>query len=99
MITNATAQSAAPAVNDIRDIKPPIDIPNSLAWLWWGLVALATVAAIFFLWRWWRKRGSQIAFVPPVPAHIRAKQKLEQALALIALPKPFVVAVSDTTRM
>jgi len=98
MITNATAQSAAPAVNDIRDIKPPIDIPNSLAWLWWGLAALAAVAAIFFLWRWWMKRRSQIAFVPPVPAHIRAKQKLEEALALIAQPKPFVVAVSDTAR-
>jgi hypothetical protein len=98
MITNATAQSAAPAVNDIRDIKPPIDIPNSLAWLWWGLAALTAVAAIFFLWRWWMKRRSQIAFVPPVPAHIRAKQKLEQALALIAQPKPFVVAVSDTAR-
>jgi len=35
---------------------------------------------------------------PPVPAHIRAKQKLQQALALITQPKPFVVAVSDTAR-
>jgi hypothetical protein len=37
-------------------------------------------------------------FVPPVPAHVRAKQKLDEALALIAQPKPFVVAVSDTAR-
>jgi hypothetical protein len=35
---------------------------------------------------------------PPVPAHVRAKQKLEEALALITQPKPFVIAVSDTAR-
>jgi hypothetical protein len=50
------------------------------------------------LWKWWQKRRAQIAFVPPVPAHIRAKQKLEEALALISQPKPFVIAVSDAAR-
>jgi hypothetical protein len=39
-----------------------------------------------------------VAIVLPIPAHIRAKQKLEEALALIAHPKPFVIAVSDTAR-
>ena len=34
MITNATAQCAAPVANDIRDIKPPIEIPNGWEWLW-----------------------------------------------------------------
>jgi hypothetical protein len=29
---------------------------------------------------------------------VRAKQKLREALALIAQPKPFVIAVSDTAR-
>jgi len=33
-----------------------------------------------------------------VPAHLRAKQKLAAALALISQPKPFVIAVSDTAR-
>ena len=33
-----------------------------------------------------------------IPAHIRAKQKLQEALALIAQPKPFCTAVSDTIR-
>jgi len=33
-----------------------------------------------------------------VPAHVRAKQKLQEALALITQPKPFVIAVSDAAR-
>jgi len=98
MITNATTQTAASVANDIRDIKPPVEIPNGWEWLWWVLAALATIVIAIFVWRWWQKRRSQIAFVPPVPAHVRAKQKLEEALALIAQPKPFVIAVSDTAR-
>jgi hypothetical protein len=41
---------------------------------------------------------TQISIAPPVPAHIRARQKLEEALALISQPKPFVIAVSDAAR-
>ena len=96
MITNATAPIAA--ADDIRDIKPPIEISDGLAWLWWVLAALATIVVLFLIWRWWQKRRAQIVFVPPVPAHVRAKQKLDEALALIAQPKPFVIAVSDTAR-
>ena len=70
MITNATAPIAA--ADDIRDIKPPIEISDGLAWLWWGLAALATIVVLFLIWRWWQKRRAQIVFVPPVPAHVRA---------------------------
>jgi hypothetical protein len=94
----ATNQITAAAANDIRDIKPPIAIPSGLAWLWWTLTALAILIVAALLWRWWRKRRAQVVFVPQVPAHVRAKQKLEDALALIAQPKPFVIAVSDTAR-
>ncbi len=96
MATNQT--SSLPAAPDIRDIKPPIEIPDGLAWLWWTLGLLAAAAIFFALWKWWQKRRSQTVFVPPVPAHIRAKRKLDEALALIAQPKPFVIAVSDTAR-
>ena len=92
-MTNVTAQA-----NDIRDIKPPVDIPNGWEWLWWVLAALAAIAVAVLIWRWWQKRRSQIPVVPPVPAHVRAKEKLAEALALIAQPKPFVIAVSDTAR-
>jgi hypothetical protein len=98
MTTNATAQSAAPVASDIRDIKPPIEIPNGWEWLWITLGILAGAAVLFALWKWWQKRKANVFVEPPVPAHIRAKQKLEEALALISQPKPFVIAVSDTAR-
>jgi hypothetical protein len=90
-MTNAVA-------NDIRDIKPPIDIPNGWAWLWVTLAAAALLVILRFAWLYWQKRRSQILVEPPVPAHIRAKQKLDEALALISKPKEFCVLVSDTIR-
>ena len=98
MITNATQNAVAPVANDIRDIKPPIEISDGWAWLWQALILLALAVAAFLLWRWWKNRKLNIVLPPPIPAHVRAKKKLEQALALIAQPKPFVVAVSDAER-
>lgn len=101
LVTNAPASSTPPSLadaTDIRDIAPPIDIPSGLAWLWWTLGALAVVVAALLLWRWWRKRAAQVPVIPTAPAHVRAKQKLQEALALIAQPKPFVTAVSDAAR-
>ncbi|MDE3066937.1 MAG: DUF4381 family protein [Verrucomicrobiota bacterium] len=84
--------------NDIRDIKPPVAIPNVWAWVWWTLAALAILAIFFLVWRWWRKRRSQIPIVPPVPAHVRARQALAEALGFLGQPKPFCTLVSDTVR-
>src|SRR5450631_1569452 len=94
MITNSTAQTA----NDIRDIKPPIEISDGSTWLWWTLILVALAVAAFLLWRWFKNRKLNIVLPPPVPAHIRAKKKLDEALAFITQPKPFVIAVSDTAR-
>ena len=96
MTTNQTASLAV--ANDIRDIKPPVEIPSGWEWLWWMLGALAVAALLFAAWRWWQKRRSQVPVEPPVPAHIRAKQKLEEALALISQPKQFCILVSGTIR-
>ena len=85
-------------VSDIHDIKPPIDISGSLAWVWWLVLAAAVVVGALVLWYWLKSRKLNVVLPPPVPAHIRAKRKLEQALALITQPKPFVIAVSDTAR-
>ena len=95
MITN----SAASVANDIRDIKSPVEIPSGWEWLWWTLGGLAIAAIVLALWKWWQKRRLQIPMEPPVPAHVRAKQMLEKALALIAQPKPFCILVSDTIRV
>ena len=92
-MTNAAAQAY-----DIRDIKPPVEIPSGLEWLWWTLGALALVALFYALWRYLRKRQAEIRAVPPVPAHVRARQKLQEALDLITRPKPFCILVSDTIR-
>ena len=94
----ATNQTTTLVVNDIRDIKPPVAISNGWEWVWLTLGVLAGAAILFALWKWWQKRQANVPVEPPVPAHIRAKHKLEEALALIAQPKPFVIAVSDTAR-
>ncbi len=91
--------NAAIATNDIRDIKPPVAIPNGWEWLVWTLGVLAVLAVLFLAWKWWQKRRAQVPIVPPVPAHVRAKQKLAEALAVIAQPKLFCILVSDTIRV
>jgi hypothetical protein len=88
-----------PGVQDIRDIKPPIVIPNGWEWLWGTLGVLAVLAALIFAWWLWNKKRSQIPVVPPVPAHIRAKAALAKALEIISQPKEFCVFVSDTVRL
>ena len=98
MITNATPQGASALASDIRDIKPPVEISSGWAWLWWTAAALAVLCAAVLLWRLLKNRKVNIVPPPPVPAHLRAKQKLAEALALISQPKPFVIAVSDTAR-
>ena len=91
----------APAAitNDIRAIKPPVDIPNEWAWLWWTLAiaVAAALAAVALLW--WRKRRAQVLPIPVIPAHVRAKQRLQAALALIHDPRLFCIEVSDVTRI
>ena len=64
----------------------------------WGALALGAAALAFWAWRYWRKRRSQIPPVPVIPAHVRAKQKLREALALIGQPREFCILVSDTVR-
>jgi len=93
--TNNNTASAAP---DIRDIKPPMEIVGGWAWLWWVVLVAAIAVAVLVLWRWRKQRKLNIVPPPPIPAHVRAKRKLDEALALITQPKPFVIAVSDTAR-
>jgi len=89
---------AAQSTNDLRDIKPPVEIPSGWAWVWWGLTALAAAALLFRAWRYWQKRRSELPPVPVIPPHVRAKRKLREALALIGQPREFCILVSDTIR-
>ncbi len=93
-----TAATSSQTAAGLHDIKPPLAVPNGWEWLWWTLVAVAILALLRFAWLWWWKRRSQVPAEPPVPAHVRARQQLGEALALLAQPKPFCVCVSDTVR-
>lgn len=94
MTTNQTTAAAL----DIRDIKPPIEISAGSASLWWVVIFAVLAAAALVLWWWWKNRKQNVAPPPAVPAHVRAKRKLQEALALLSQPKPFVIAVSNTAR-
>lgn len=89
---------SSPATNDLRAIKPPITIPSGWEWLWWLLGLLAVAGLLYWAWHYWQKQRALVPVVPPVPAHVRARQRLQEALALIAQPKPFCILVSDTVR-
>ncbi len=101
LIVSNQVPASVPAVSprvDIRDLKPPVEIPSGSEWLW-VLAALATAALLIWLFmRWLKKRKAQAAIIPFVPAHVRARQRLREALPLIKQPKPFVIAVSDAAR-
>jgi len=98
LATNLPSMLAAQSTNDLRDIKPPVEIPSGWAWVWWGLTALAAAALLFRAWRYWQKRRSELPPVPVIPPHVRAKRKLREALALIGQPREFCILVSDTIR-
>jgi hypothetical protein len=97
--TNLNVSAGTGAVtNALRDIKPPVDIPNPWLWVWWSLALLIVAAILFWAWRYSQKRKGETSSLPTVPAHVRAKQRLREALALIGQPKEFCTAVSDTAR-
>jgi hypothetical protein len=98
-LTNSLT-SAVPgaATNALRDIKPPVEIPSGWAWLLWIGCAVMLAALAYWAWNYWRQKKAQTPAVPAIPAHIRAKQRLAEALSIINRPKEFCILVSDTVR-
>jgi len=95
-ITNVASEGSP--TNALRDIKPPVEIPSGWAWVAWVIGALLVAGLVYLAWRYWQKKKQQIPAAPIVPAHVRAKQKLAEALAIIGQPKEFCILVSDTLR-
>lgn len=91
--------AGAGGTNELRGIKPPVDIPLG-PWPWIiGALALSLLGLLVWLWLRRQRRIRPAAPAVVVPAHVRAKQKLDQALGLISDPRLFCIAVSDATRV
>ena len=89
--------ATASATNDIRGLKDPVAISQGLGWLWASLLVLAALIALLLL----RKKffRAKAAGAPVVPPHIRAKRRLQAALAQIDDPRLFCFEVSETLRV
>jgi hypothetical protein len=100
-VTNSipiSASSASVSTNALRDIKPPVEIPTGWVWALWVLGILLLAALAYLGWQYWMLRRMRAAVVPIIPPHVRAKQKLQEALALLGQPREFCIMVSDTVR-
>ncbi|EEF61293.1 hypothetical protein [Pedosphaera parvula] len=94
-----TNSPALPSTNDIRGIRPPVLIPDVLLWVFIGLGILAAFAIIIFAVIYFLRKSAEPAAIRIIPPHERARQKLQDALALINEPRPFCTLVSDTVRV
>src|SRR5436190_4479186 len=96
--TNNLSSLAGATTNVLHDIKPPVIIPNRWLSVWWALGLFVLAGLLFWFWRYRQKRRAEQPAAPIIPAHVRAKQKLQEALALIGQPREFCILVSDTVR-
>ncbi len=99
MTNQSGATATTSTVNDLRPIEPPLRMPGELNWVWWTIAAVA-LAAVLAFW-WFRRKRTTVAAAPPpvVPPHIRARQKLAEALQYISDPDRFCTVVSSTLRV
>ena len=97
--TALVVPSSTTGTNELRSIKPPVDIPLG-PWPWIvGALVLGLLGWLIWLWVRWKRRTRPVAAPVVVLPHVRAKQRLEQALSLLSDPRLFCIAVSDATRV
>ena len=91
-------------MNDIKDVKPPVNLPDFwwIVWLILGLIAIA--ASVYFFLRYKKPAPAPVAPpTPEIPAWDKAYQQLE-ALRRENLPdkghfKEFFTRVADIARL
>jgi hypothetical protein len=91
--------SPAGMTNELRAIRPPVEIPNDWAWVWWTLGALVVGALVIIALIWFFRKRVQPPLIQAIPPHVRAKQKLAAALSLIHDPRLFCIEVSTIARI
>jgi hypothetical protein len=99
LIPPSAPQQSVASTNDIRPIKPPVAVPNPWVWVFWGVGIFLALAILGTVLAIWQRAKSRRPMAPPVPPHVRARQKLEAALLLIGDPRAFCIAVSDAVRV
>lgn len=88
-----------PIPTDIRGIKPPVDIPDPWLWLWVLLSGLAATILVLVVVGLFRRKKAEMIQEVVIPPHVRAKQRLAEALRLISDPNRFCTEVSQTLRL
>jgi hypothetical protein len=93
---------------DIRDIKPPQELPGGRAWIGWLIGGLGLAIGGLWAARWLRRRRlrrglEKIPYQgPPRPAHQIALEELDRIAALDLLNKGmikvFYIQISDVVR-
>jgi hypothetical protein len=96
---NAALTESPPAVPEIRDIAPPIDVFPYPLWMVLTALAIALILLGLAAWlfiRWWKKRPKP---APPTPRAI-AMRELDSLRARLESIEPyrFSIAVSDVLR-
>lgn len=90
--------SQVDSTNVLRDIKPPVEIPSGWGWVIWVAVGLVLLGLAFWVWRRWKNRKLEERPEGYMPPHVRARQRLRQALMFIDQPREFCIRVSDAIR-
>ena len=90
-------------MNDIKDVKPPVYLPDFWWLLWLLLILIAVAAGIYLLLRYKKpSKAPVVPQVPELPAWEKAYQQLEalrrENLLDRGLFKEFFTRVSDIAR-
>ncbi len=85
-------------MKDLVDIRAPVYVFDQW-WLLFTAIGIGLIAVGLLIWFVLRRKNQPPTLPVIVPAHERARQKLQAALDLLDKPKPFCILVSDAVRL
>ncbi len=94
-MNNATATNGPPL--QLLDIKPPMELPNPWAWVWWTLGLLLATGVLVAVALWIYRELTRPK--PPEMPHLRAQRQLRDARGLTGDPATFCAVVSGAVRV